>query len=290
MRLHPEAFRTLRIVLGTALITILIVAAPVASQKKEIIQLQRDMELMRQNQRDLQRAVDEKHAVLKTLLEQTLDQINRLSTQMGAVQKTMFDVQANTGARLDTLTTQVQAVSDNLDELKSRVAKLSQQMTDTQGTLQSLDAKIAGGAPVAPATGGNPPSAAGGPPPSADVLYTSALRDFQSGKYDLARQQFQDYLKFYAETDLASNAQFYLAEILFRQKQYREAVAEYDKVLTNYPKSFKLAAARLKKGMALLELGERAPAMRELREVVRRYPGTEEARTARAKLQELGTG
>jgi TolA-binding protein len=40
--------------------------------------------------------------------------------------------------------------------------------------------------------------------------------------------------------------------------------------------------------MALIELGQKTAAVRELREVVRRYPGTEEDRQARAKLKELG--
>jgi tol-pal system protein YbgF len=120
------------------------------------------------------------------------------------------------------------------------------------------------------------------------MLYSNGLRDITSGKYDLARQEFRDYLKYYGDTDLASNAQFYLGEIAYSQKQYQDAVAEYDKVLTVYPKSFKLASARFKKGMALIELGEKNPGVRELREVVRRYPGTEEERRARAKLKELG--
>ncbi len=95
-------------------------------------------------------------------------------------------------------------------------------------------------------------------------------------------------LKYYGDTDLASNAQFYLGEIAYSQKQYEQAVAEYDKVLGNYPKSFKLAPARLKKGMALIELGQKNPGVRELRDVVKRYPGTEEERRARGKLKELG--
>jgi TolA-binding protein len=40
--------------------------------------------------------------------------------------------------------------------------------------------------------------------------------------------------------------------------------------------------------MALLDLGQKSAGVRELREVVRRYPGTEEERAARAKLKELG--
>jgi len=256
----------------------------VSAQKKEIIQLQHDMELLQQSQRDLQRAVDEKHAVLKTLIEQNLDALNRLTTGMGALQKSVQDVQANTGARLDAVATQVQALADAMEELRARMGRLQQQLADAQNVLQSLDAKVAGGRGAsAPATA---PSS--GPPPSADVLYSNALRDFTGGKYDLSRQEFLDYLRYYPDTDLASNAQFYVGEIYYRQKQYKEAIAEYDKVLDNYPKSFKLAAARLKKGLAFLEMGQKASAMRELREVVRRHPGTEEERAARAKLRELG--
>ncbi|MBI1739174.1 MAG: tol-pal system protein YbgF [Acidobacteria bacterium] len=268
---------------GVAVALALLAPVPAAAQKKEIIQLQADMARLMQTQRELQRTVDEKNAVLKTLVEQSLDAINKLNTSLGMLQKSVQDVQANSGSRIDTLTIQVQALADNLDEVKSRLAKLNQQVGDAQSVLQSLDAKIAGGAPVQP-----PPGAAPAPPPSADALYSSALRDYTGGKYDLARQQFLDYLKYFPENDLASNSQFYLGEILYANRQYPEAIGEYDKVLDNYPKSNKLGAARLKKGMALLELGQKASALRELREVVRRHPATEEERRARAKLRELG--
>jgi len=198
------------------------------------------------------------------------------------------------------MSTQVQGLSDNLEEIKSRLGKVNQQLVDLQNTVQTLDAKISGGAAPAgatPTTGGgsSAPSgfapATGAPPsgaPSADTLYSNGLRDITSGKYDLARSEFQDYLKFYGDTDLASNAQFYLGEIAYSQKQFDQAVSEYDKVLNNYPKSFKLAPARYKKGIALIEIGQKTSGVRELREVVRRFPGTEEDRRARAKLKELG--
>jgi tol-pal system protein YbgF len=198
------------------------------------------------------------------------------------------------------MSTQVQGLSDNLEEIKSRLGKLNQQLVDLQNSVQSIDAKLSGSAPATvtanpttsnqPTTGSpsNSSAAPAGPAPSADTLYSNGLRDITSGKYDLARSEFLDYLKYYGDTDLASNAQFYLGEIAYKQKQYQDAVAAYDRVLSNYPKSFKLAPARLRKGMALIELGQKTSAVRELREVVKRYPGTEEDRQARAKLKELG--
>src|SRR5580692_9112559 len=275
---------------------------PAEAVAREIIDLQRDVTTLLQGQKDMSTQITQDHTVLKTLVEQAGDNVSKLNATMGSVQKSVQDVQANSGARLDTMSTQVQGLSDNLEEIKSRLGKLNQQLVDLQNTVQSLDAKISGTAPAPAATptSGNynnapPPTgapAAGStlPPggaPSADTLYSNGLRDITSGKYDLARQEFQDYLKYYSDTDLASNAQFYLGEIAYTQKQYQDAVSEYDKVLTHYPKSFKLAPARLRKGMALLDLGQKSAGVRELREVVRRYPGTEEEPAARAKLKEL---
>ncbi|HXN51088.1 MAG TPA: tol-pal system protein YbgF [Candidatus Acidoferrum sp.] len=277
---------------------------PAEAVAREIIELQRDVTSLLQGQKDLSTQMTQDHTVMKTLVEQSGDTVGKLNGTMSALQKSMQDVTANSGARLDTMSTQVQGLSDNLEEIKSRLGKLNQQLVDLQNTVQSLDAKISGGGAGTPSTGasnsggamaqpsGSVPSSGaaggGGAAPSADTLYSNGLRDITSGKYDLARQEFHDYLKYYGDTDLASNAQFYLGEIAYSQRNYDQAVTEYDHVLTNYPKSFKLAPAHLKKGMALIELGQKTAGVRELRDVIKRFPGTEEERRARAKLKELG--
>jgi tol-pal system protein YbgF len=284
-------------VLVGALAGSLVGPRPAEAVARELIELQRDVTSLLQGQKDLSTQVTQDHTVMKTLVEQSSDNVNKLGATMSSLQKSVQDVQATSGARLDTMSTQVQGLSDNLEEIKSRLGKLNQQLVDLQNSVQSLDAKISGTTP-APATGAaNPASSTGaspssavssGPAPSADTLYSNGLRDITSGKYDLARSEFEDYLKYYADTDLASNAQFYLGEIFYKQKQYVDAVAAYDKVLTAYPKSFKLGPARLRKGLALIELGQKTAGIRELREVVKRFPGSDEDRLARGKLKELG--
>ncbi len=290
-------------VLAGALAGSLVGPRPAEAVARELIELQRDVTSLLQGQKDLSTQVTQDNSVMKTLIGQSSDTVGRLGATMSSLQKSVQDVQANSGARLDTMSTQVQGLSDNLEEIKSRLGKLNQQLVDLQNSVQSVDAKISGTTP-APATGTATPTASSRPTgsassssgssaappgaPSADTLYSNGLRDITSGKYDLARSEFQDYLKYYAETDLASNAQFYLGEIAYSQKNLELAVAEYEKVLNNYPKSFKLAPARLKKGMALIDLGQKTGGVRELREVVKRYPGTDEDRRARAKLKELG--
>jgi tol-pal system protein YbgF len=285
-------------VLAGALGGSLIGPHPAEAVAREIIELQRDVTSLLQGQKDLSTQMTQDHTIMKTLVQQSGDNVAKLASSVGSMQKSVQDVQANSGARLDTMSTQVQALSDNLEEIKSRLGKLNQQLVELQNSVQGLDAKVSGSAPP-PASGTATPTAGvvspagssavpSGPAPSANTLYENGLRDIQTGKYDLARSEFQDYLKYYANTDLASNAQFYLGEIMYKQKQYGDAVTAYDKVLTNYPKSFKLGPALLKKGLALLDLGQKSAGIRELRAVIKGFPGSEEDRLARAKLKELG--
>ena len=290
--------------LASAIAGSLVGPKPVIAVAREMIELQRDVTALLQGQKDLQTQMTQDHTVQKTLIEQSSDSVNKLGSTMSSLEKSVQDVQANSGTRLDTMSTQVQGLSDNLEEIKSRLGKVNQQLVDLQNSVQNIDSRISGGGPMSappsssPSGTAMPPSSgpssmpanssSSGTPPSADTLYSNGLRDITSGKYDLARGEFRDYLRYYGDTDLASNAQFYLGEIAYTQRNYEQAVEEYDRVLNNYPKSFKLAPARLKKGMALIELGQKNLGIKELREVVKRYPGTEEERRARAKLKDLG--
>jgi len=276
----------------------LLAPQPAGAVSREMIELQQQVGQLLQGQQDLRSAVDSNNAALKTLMQQSLDSVNRLNGEMNSLQKSVQEVQANTGARIDTMTQQTQGLSDNLQDVQARVGKLSQQLTDVQNLLQSIDAKVSGAAPITPGAPGAtampggtagtamPPPAM--PPISADTLYQNALRDFTGGKYDLSRQEFTDYIRNFPKNDLASNAQFYLGEVSYAQGDFKGAIAAYDTVLTNYPTSFKLAASLLKKATAELELGMKASGTRDLREVVRRFAGSDEAKRAQAKLHEIG--
>ncbi|MFY9728984.1 MAG: tol-pal system protein YbgF [Candidatus Acidiferrales bacterium] len=298
--------RTRWIVLGLGLLFLgalcgsALAPTPVGAVSKEMIQLQQSVDQLTQAQQSLRSAVDANNATLRTLIQQATDSVNQLNGKMALVEKTVQEVQANTGARIDTMTTQTQGLSDNVQDIQARVGKLAQQMNDVQGLLQSIDAKISGGAPppsaaAAPgadgaasdngAGGGNPGALA---PIPADTLYQNALRDFTGGRYDLSRQEFSDYMTNFPTNDLASNAQFYLGEIDYAQGNYKAAIGAYTKVIAQYPRSFKVAASQLKKAQAEIKLGNKQAGIRDLHEVVRKYPGSDEARQAQARLRELG--
>jgi TolA-binding protein len=122
--------------------------------------------------------------------------------------------------------------------------------------------------------------------PDPDSLYNSGYMDFNGGQYDLAIQAFLQYLQYYGDTDRASNAEFYIGEIYSSQKKYNDAIAEYDKCIERGGN--KAAGAQLKKGFALLELGEKSAGARELRSLIQQSPNSREADLARQRLRKLG--
>src|SRR5580693_2802362 len=134
----------------------LIVPRPAEAVAREIIDLQRDVTTLLQGQKDMSTQITQDHTVLKTLVEQASENVGKLNATMGSVQKSVQDVQANSGARLDTMSTQVQGLSDNLEEIKSRLGKLNQQLVDLQSAVQGIDAKVSGAAPASSAPGASP--------------------------------------------------------------------------------------------------------------------------------------
>jgi tol-pal system protein YbgF len=255
-------------------------ALPAFPVSKEIVQLQTQVQALQDQMARMQQAFDERMGVMRNLIESSTDKMNQINAGLAELQRTLKQQQAESGTRTDQLSGQIQALNDSVDELKARMGKIGNQLDAMQNAQTTLPAGAAPGQPPAQ------PAQQQAPPP--DVLYNNALRDYNAAKYDLASQEFADYLKFYPNTDLAGNAQFYIADLAYRQGNYEQAVLEYDKVLEQYPSGNKAPAAQLKKGFALLELGRRNDGVRELNALVKRYPRSLEADQARKRLASLG--
>jgi tol-pal system protein YbgF len=275
-----------------AMVALLLAAGvPAFAVSKEMVQLQTQVQALQDQVARMQQANDMNMGVMKNLIEQSADSINKMNATVNDLQNKMQGLTSDNSGKLDQLSGQIQSLHDSVDELKSRLAKVSKQLDDMQAGGQNLAAGQPG---ITPAPGGAPPATAppgggaGNAAPPADVLYNNALRDYNSGKYDLSSQEFAQYLQYYASTDLAGNAQFYLADIEYRQGNFEAAVKDYDKVLEQYPGGSKAAAAELKKGYALLELGQRDAGVRELNSLISRYPRSIEASQARDRLRRLG--
>jgi tol-pal system protein YbgF len=267
--------------LSTILVFLLLLwlATPALGVSREIVQLQTQVQALQDQMTHMQQSFDERMGVMKNLVEQSTDSMNKVAASITELQGSLQKQQTDTGTHVDQISGQIQSLNDTLDELKARLAKVSKQLEDMQAAQQNVAAQQSQQTQ-------QQQQQAQAPPP--DVLYNNALRDYNAAKNDLAAQEFADYVKYYPNTDLAGNAYFYLADLEFRQGNYQQAVKDYDQVLQNFPTGNKAPAAQLKKGFALLELGQKDSGIAELRRLIQRYPRSNEALQARDRLRKLG--
>jgi tol-pal system protein YbgF len=250
-------------------------STPAWGVNKEMVQLQASVDDLKSQMTQMNQSFNERMGVMKNLMDQNTDTMNKVGAAVTSLQTLIQKQQGDSAGHSDQLSGQIQALNDTMDELKARLAKVSKQLEDMQAAQQTLAVQQAQQQQQAQA-----------PPP--DVLYNSALRDFNAAKNDLAVQEFKDYIKYYPNTDLAGNAYYYLADIEYRQGNFQQAAKDYDEVLQNFPSGNKAAAAQLKKGLSLIELGQKDDGVTELRHVVQRYPRSPEAAQAQDKLRKLG--
>ena len=220
------------------------------------------------------------------------EEVEKLNQNLTKQVSTILRANADMGTRFDELTRELQSLAGKLEDANRRLAQLSQQIAEAQARMDS---------PAAPAPAIVPPSvspaapapvpAVAAPRPAAGPadLYNAALGDYQRGRFDLARQGFEEYVETYPKTDLSDDALFWAAECWSAQKKPREALETLERLLKSYPQSDKASSAHLRKGLAHLDLGEKAQAIVQLQFVVHEYPTSDEAKSARQRLRALGS-
>lgn len=88
-------------------------------------------------------------------------------------------------------------------------------------------------------------------------------------------------------SDLADNAWFWIGESRLSRNDMAGAIAAYRECLERYPSGNKVPDAMLKLGHALEQSGDRSAAREVWSELLRRYPSTAAAETARGRLSML---
>jgi chromosome segregation ATPase len=131
---------------GTALLG----TPPVAAVDSEMVELQESVKQIIQAQKDTEATLLQTAAVSKTHMEESMNTVNKMTVM--PLQKTVQDMQANSDTRLDTMSTQIHGISDNLQETRARMGKLNQQLVALQNALRGIDAKLAHSAPASEAT------------------------------------------------------------------------------------------------------------------------------------------
>ncbi len=117
--------------------------------------------------------------------------------------------------------------------------------------------------------------------------YQAAFEMLKEGRYGESAQAFKQFLVAFPSSPLADNAQYWLAETYYVQRDFQAALPAFEEVLQTYPESRKIPDALLKIGYCNYELKKFDQARGALRKVASDYPETTAARLANQRLERM---
>ena len=117
--------------------------------------------------------------------------------------------------------------------------------------------------------------------------YQAAFELLKKQHYELAASAFLQFLVTFPGSELADNAQYWLAESHYVTQQFTKALNNFEIVIVKYPNSRKVPDALLKVGYCNYELKSWTAARASLMRVQAEYPETTAARLAGQRLQRL---
>lgn len=215
----------------------------------------------------------------KTDMDTVLSQVDKRSQdQLSMMQKNLADI----NLKIENMGTDLSKIDGKLDEYKHKIDESIKRMDQLLRQAPQLPKE-----PGPPQTEKPPVSTT--VKASAGEIYQMSYIDYTKGNYSLAITGFQEFLRLFSDSDLADNAQYWIGECYFSQKQFEKAAQEFRRVSTKYPQGDKVPSALLKESYSLLEIGQKVMAEARLQYLIDAYPRSEEAALARDRLKTLQT-
>jgi tol-pal system protein YbgF len=273
----------MRIRLLAGLAALVLLPSLATAQNRQELQMAADLRMLQDQVAKIQLALNQLNERVKAS-EARIDSVGNTNLKSFADQKLVINEIVGTLStmreRLDENTTRVSQLTQEFTAIREGVRMLTDQINSLVGILQP---------PVNPAD----PNAPAGASPLGQVVmpespkayFDRAMIDYQSVRYDLAIEGFDEVIAKFPTSPLAADAQFWIAETYYQQKKYREAIASYQKLITNHKQSDRVPDAYLMQGLAYEELKQTANARKMFEQVIKLYPQSTARISAEQRLK-----
>jgi tol-pal system protein YbgF len=218
----------------------------------------------------LQRATQ----TMQDTFNKTMGELNTLIVQMGDNISAIKRAQESVSTKSGDVTAQVTSIGERVTATTERMERLSEQFAQVKKLIEDYQRGPQLGAPIIP---GDPVQ-----------LFAAAYADYTRGNYPLSLSEFTQYVETYPTSEMADNAQYWIGEILYAQKNLPEAAAAFEKVKTINPNGDKTASALYKRGLILIEMSRKEEGVAQLLTVYKEYSQTKEGELAKSKLIDMG--
>jgi tol-pal system protein YbgF len=244
--------------------------------------------------------------------------LNDLDTRLSRIERVLANQSLlDLANQLEAARSDVRSLHNDVDLLNNNLATARKQERDLYADLdrrlkglESRGVAAAGVAAAAGAPAGDMPESAGGaggggagaagagavaagsgglpvPGGTDKVNYQAAFDLLKDSKYDQATAAFQQFLVAFPDSSLADNAQYWLGEAYYVNRNFTAALAAFQAVIDRYPQSRKVPDALLKIGYCDYELKQFDQATQVLTDVVTRFPDTPAGNLAKQRLDKI---
>jgi tol-pal system protein YbgF len=223
---------------------------------------------------------DTLQAQLKAQQDKLAESLPRVDQKVAEVTKALEGLDQAARRSDADIGVQLQKVVEDMATLRGQVDAYSHQLDQLQTQVNALT-----GVPAAKPI----------PAPAAEIPRPADKKDFFALAYNkqkanelvVARQLYLDFIRKYPRDELAGEAHFQLAETYFTEDKCPEALPEYGQLVKAFPNSKSMPTALLHSADCFARLKNIDAAQAALDQVLKRYPGTEAAKKAKARLAEL---
>jgi tol-pal system protein YbgF len=248
--------------------------------------MQARIDQLDQGQQDLQRRLDEEHAVVK-------DRVAKVDAKIAEVQKKIDELNhaaRRSGADLAVNQTKLQddlaRLRGDLEVEQHRLGDLEKTLADLKDDTQGKLAALKGAGALDEFEARRKAQSLAKPDDRAAFL-ALAEKEEETGDKGVARELYQQYVRRWPSDPKAAEAGYRAGGLLAAQRRWREAILAFGKVAEDFPRSERAPAALLHVGEAMLQLEMKDDARAILQQVVDRYPKSQAADAAKDKLKDL---
>ncbi len=208
-------------------------------------------------------------------------QLKQLDSLLVAQQEFLHQLSANQQYNMEQLQAEMQIIENifkesgyKVSQLTEKIDNIRQEMVTSQPQQQSDSTDTSSSEPEVTI---NPKQ-----------LFETAALDYNKGKFELSKMEFEQFLSLFPQSALADDAQYSIAECLFALGKYEEAKTQYLKVRERFSSSTLVPDALFKASLSSLKMDDANSAKKLLQEIIEKYPQSDVAPRAEEKLKAIG--
>ncbi|HEY3309472.1 MAG TPA: tol-pal system protein YbgF [Desulfuromonadaceae bacterium] len=215
------------------------------------------------------------------------DLIIKRQTEAEAKIEHLLQVSKNTEQRYNELFSRNQSLEDQVKGLTAEISQLRSLTQEQRNSQDELKARIAlltqqYATPKVEVV--NPESTSKGKDNGPPAEYVQAFGLYSANNFSAAIEAFGSFIKNNPQSDFIANAIYWIGECHYSQSNLEQALESFQKVVDNYPKSGKAPDAMLKLGFTLSAMKEKEKAVALFESLIKLYPSSPAAAKAREKI------